>query len=518
MTDGIFMKKKSIINKNRFNNAFLLIKQCRFRILFHKLKKTLLDFLTHSKINRANLVSWIHENVQEHFKNSKKIPVDEIDIIIPVYNGYEYFDGLFRTLPKTEIPFRLLIIDDKSTDERVASFLDKIEQHFENAVLLSNNENLGFIKSVNRALLLARNHTVLINTDVELPEKWLERLIMPFYTDPLIASATPFTNSGTICSFPKINEDNDLPAGLTLNEIDAAFQTVKPIYYSVPSGVGFCMAMNINVIKKIGVFDDRTFGRGYGEENDWCQRAIKAGYKNVIVENLFVWHKHGGSFSNAEKIDLLKRNLDLLGKKHPKYHVDVIKTFERKPHYEQRAYLLMILRQNLAGKIICYFDHNLGGGANIYLDRVISHRNSESIYLIRYDHEEGEYYLNLYLGEYTGEFKFETIDEIQVFINCAGIKEIIINNLVSYPDIFNTMKIILKLKEENNIKLRMLIHDYFPVCPVYYLLDHNNEYCGFSEFKNCSSCLRKNGNVKKVYYHNEEISVWRSKWSVFIKE
>ena len=59
--------------------------------------------------------------------------------------------------------------------------------------------------------------------------------------------------------------------------------------------------MSKNAIEKVGVLDADSFGMGYGEENDWCQRAILAGYRNVQVENLFVYHKHGGSFLSEDK-------------------------------------------------------------------------------------------------------------------------------------------------------------------------------------------------------------------------
>ena len=35
-------------------------------------------------------------------------------------------------------------------------------------------------------------------------------------------------------------------------------------------------------IIKVGIFDEKRFGRGYGEENDFCQRAAKLGFKNII--------------------------------------------------------------------------------------------------------------------------------------------------------------------------------------------------------------------------------------------
>ena len=63
----------------------------------------------------------------------------------------------------------------------------------------------------------------------------------------------------------------------------------------IPTGVGFCMALNRACINKIGMFDT-VYGKGYGEENDWCCRAVKNGFVNVMITNLFVYHKHGASF------------------------------------------------------------------------------------------------------------------------------------------------------------------------------------------------------------------------------
>ncbi|MSR94947.1 hypothetical protein FYJ34_12510 [Clostridiaceae bacterium 68-1-5] len=48
----------------------------------------------------------------------------------------------------------------------------------------------------------------LVNTDVELPNLWLERLMLPILQDEKVASATPYTTCGTICSFPEFGQDN----------------------------------------------------------------------------------------------------------------------------------------------------------------------------------------------------------------------------------------------------------------------------------------------------------------------
>ena len=70
----------------------------------------------------------------------------------------------------------------------------------------------------------------------------------------------------------------------------------QPGYPEMPTAVGFCMAISLRAIKRVGLFDEETFGRGYGEENDFCQRAEQAGLRNVLCDNAYVVHHGGASF------------------------------------------------------------------------------------------------------------------------------------------------------------------------------------------------------------------------------
>lgn len=102
-------------------------------------------------------------------------------MIVPVYNGLEYFDALFSGIEKTKVPYRLIIVNDKSPDPEVGNYLEKYAAEHDNVVLLNNETNMGFLPSVNRGLKMAENHVALVNTDVEVPEEWLERLMLPIF-------------------------------------------------------------------------------------------------------------------------------------------------------------------------------------------------------------------------------------------------------------------------------------------------------------------------------------------------
>lgn len=305
------------------------------------------------RLNRGkpSLVSPSPEWIAAHTVAAYCPPEDareqSVDIVVPVYNGFDYLPRLVETIAQTQMRYRLLVIDDASPDPRVQPLLRQWVAHDSRVQLRTHAQNLGFVRTVNEALAQTTHHVVLLNTDIELPPHWLERLMAPLLADSTVASATPFSNSGALCSFPLMEADNPLPVDRTAREVDAAFARLLPAYTPLPTGVGFCMAMRREAIADIGGFDEAAFGRGYGEENDWCQRALARGYTHVAVENLFVYHKHGGSFLAAEKRALMRTHLALLQARYPGYGPSVNRFLRADPLRPYKAYAW----QQLAGKM-----------------------------------------------------------------------------------------------------------------------------------------------------------------------
>lgn len=446
---------------------------------------------------------------------SDKVYENTIDIIIPVYNGFEYFDSLFSSLENTKMDYRLLIVNDKSTDERVLPYLEEYVKRNPRAVLLNNEKNLGFVGSVNSALKKVKNHTVLLNTDVVVPENWLERLVTPIICNEKIASATPYTNSGTICSFPNFGVNNEIFEGFSVNEIDEVFSKIKPQYPEMPTGVGFCMAMNFNVLNEIGLLDDETFGKGYGEENDWCQRAIKAGYKNVHVENLFVYHKHGGSFLSEEKKKLLETNSKLLREKYPDYERNIARYCQSDPARNVRLYGIIKLLNKVKAKKTVALDHALGGGATAYLEsKKAKLLNQEQLFVtVRYNIFDMRYYAEVEYKKYIIKTFSNELSDILELINSAD--EIWINELVTWQNVFEIQNSIKAWHKKTGAHMKMLMHDFFALCPAINLMNEKGEYCEAPEASVCSRCIPLNKSNACLDYESGE--AWRKNWRDFLE-
>ena len=505
---------KTAKNPAVWKKVIFYAKRGEIRYLLQKIKEK-------SSNNLEKTAQLVDINPTEYFKTFKQSDYDlgdiVIDIIIPVYNGYDYLEALFDSLEKhTTAPHRLIVVNDASPDDRVKPYLEQRLKAHSTALFIDNQTNKGFVKSVNEAYAQAENHFVILNTDTELPAFWLERLMYPIVNMQSIASTTPFTNSGQIASFPNFVEDNAIFDGLSVEELDRAFRSVNPVdfYEEVPTGVGFCMGVNYKLAKTIGFLDEEAFGKGYGEENDWCQRAIKHNYKNIMVPNLFVYHKHGGSFSSADKLKLMQQNAVKLLNRYPNYDKDVGEYVRKDPHYNLRK-LLVVTASSKKGGMHVILDHALGGGANLYSKELIANyrEQNKKVLYITYDFYSNSYNLYFYYQTYDFEFAIENLDGVERFLEELIIEEIFVNSLVSFRDTQRLLTLVRTFQDIHHSKLIVPMHDYYPVCPNFTLLNENVEFCEVPSLDRCQACMKSNDLEWKTFGNeNANVKVWRESW------
>jgi GT2 family glycosyltransferase len=448
------------------------------------------------------------------------------DIVIPVYNAVEELkDCVSSILHHTEYGnYRIIIINDSSPDQKINEYLREIES-LEKIVILQNEKNIGFVGTVNKGMLHSKNDVILLNSDTVVTDRWLEKLMEAAYSDSSIATVTPLTNNGTICSVPKFNEDNKIPQGYSIDSFANLIEKISlKKFPEVPTAVGFCMYIKREVISKIGLFDEETFGKGYGEENDFCCRVIEHGYKNIIADNTFIYHKGSMSFK-GEKLELIKKNSKILHNRYPYYektvHSFIIKNPLKTIHDNINLQIRFFKNQEeLKGNILFvihnFFDEKYNhsvGGTEFHLKDIVTGLENYNSYVMVTNYNEiilKKYRAHEFIGSY--RFKLEQPITATHFTN-RQYKEIV-------EKIINTFKIDLihihhlrthtfdipYIAKKLGIKVLYTLHDYHLFCPRANLLDENNQYCidSRSEMK-CKQCLRKD-----YHFDTSFINVWKA--------
>ena len=501
--------------------VFYYLKRGEIRYLLSKIKEK-------SRRNLDATAKLINIDSSIYFKRFKKKNYSTndivIDIIIPVYNGYEYLEALFDSLEKyTTLPHRLIVVNDCSPDENVRPYLLKRLKKHPTAIFIDHENNQGFVKSVNEAYSHTLSHFLILNTDTELPAFWMERLMYPIIHMEKVASTTPFTNSGQIASFPEFIADNEIFEGMAVNALDKVFRNVNAehFYEAIPTGVGFCMGVNRDLVQEIGFFEEESFGKGYGEENDWCQRAIQKGYRNLLVPNLFVYHKHGGSFSAEEKARLMQGNAIKLLEKHPHYDKDIQAYVKKDPHALLRKMLIMVAASQDKEGLHLVVDNALGGGAKLYAKNLVENMSiqGKKVLHFTFDFYSNSYNFSFRYKAYALDFTMDTIEDVDTFLKMLRFSEIFVNSLVSFKETATMLRLLKELTEISNAGLIVPIHDYYPVCPNYTLLNEKAEFCEVPDLERCKECMAKNDQEWKTLGNaNADVAVWRNDWKALLEE
>lgn len=396
----------------------------------------------------------------------------KVAVIIPVYKGYEETLACIYSVLKAEvaIPFTLSVINDASPDAALAQRLHELQQRglFD---LITQERNQGFVRTVNAGMQRVEDLDVLLlNSDTQVYDGWLDRLYAALQQDERIASVTPFSNNAELCSYPKAFYGGARNLGVSYEQLDQlASQTNAGLVAELPTAVGFCMLMRRAAIEQVGYFDDDTFGRGYGEENDWCLRSADAGWRHVLAADVFVRHAGAVSFA-AHKRRELRRSLYKLNQRHPHYRELVRRFRDEDPlrPYRQRldlARLLTIRKQ----RAFLALSHNAGGGTEKHIQDLTVRLAAEDVTMYRLSpdpkhasqlriwHEDIEDCPNLIFDI---DREFEALRES---LHALGIEHMHIHHMLGFPS--RMIPFLERLCGAMNVRYDVSIHDYYFACP-----------------------------------------------------
>ncbi len=452
--------------------------------------------------------------------------MNKCDIIVPIYNAYDCLTPCIESIIRnTDLKNnRLILIDDKSPDERVLPLLEKYANN-KNIILLKNKQNLGFVGTVNKGMKYSKNDVLLLNSDTEVTPNWLKNIKETAYSEPKVAAVTSLSNNATLVSAPIGLRPNDLPTNMKLDDYA---RMIEKIAYNetieLPTSHGYCMYIRREAIDDVGYFDEETFGRGYGEENDFAYRCLDYGYKHLVSTKSFVYHKESQSFSES-KVKLINEHEEILRQRYPVYKNRTTLWCEQFPLRkvcENIDYQIKLHnRQNILLLIHDWndVDNNVGGTTLHVYDLVRNLRKYFNFHVLA--PSNGIYKLHSYFEDSEKEVKFDFVDSysmtskynakykkmIESIVDGFRIDTIHVHHLIGhYMDVVDVAK-------EKKIKSIITLHDFYSLCPTINMLYMMEKCCIDinNKDKDCKKCLNN-----KLGINNNIIERWQKDWNLFL--
>jgi len=261
---------------------------------------------------------------------------NDIAVVILNYNGKRFLERFLPGVISRSQIARVIVADNASTDDSVAW----LKQHHPQVQLIINPKNGGFAAGYNQALQhVEAKYYVLLNSDIEVAEHWLEPLVQFMDENPDVAACQP-----KLLSFSDMAYFEYAGAGggfidkfgypfcrgrlfQSIEKDDGQYDDVYEVFWAS----GACMFVRADLYHAHGGLDDSFFA--HMEEIDFCWRLKQQGYRIMYVPQSQVYHIGGGTLpkiSSRKTYLNFRNNLSMLYKNLPPswfYYVIISRLF-----------------------------------------------------------------------------------------------------------------------------------------------------------------------------------------------
>jgi GT2 family glycosyltransferase len=226
------------------------------------------------------------------------------DVIIPVFNAPDWVKLCVRRLisqtPDEDLN-QIILVDDGSNDF-TKGLLEDLAAGCIKIVLVRNEKNEGFVKSINRGLTLTKApYILLLNSDCLITKNTISKLIAHTTEQDSVGLVSPVSNHSPVVSL-------EMVPGYSFIDMNHLVEKLFPrMSFPACTIVGNCLLITKNCFEQTGFFD-LCWGKGYGEESDYQFRAMQRGFEARIAIDTYVYHKSQASFDKDPELATLRRN------------------------------------------------------------------------------------------------------------------------------------------------------------------------------------------------------------------
>lgn len=228
-----------------------------------------------------------------------------VSVVIVNYNGGALLlECLARLLERTAVPIEILLVDNASSDGSAG----EASRTFPSVRLITNSANVGFARASNQGMALARaDYLLLLNPDLIVRDRAVDTVHAYMAAHPEVGICGPriLLPSGRLdrpCRRSFKTPATYVHKALGLSSLFPGSRTFGRYYLSylderqtfeVDAVIGAFLMTRRSVIDRIGPLDERFFL--YCEDEDFCLRVKKAGYKVVYLGEVVTVHHKSSS-------------------------------------------------------------------------------------------------------------------------------------------------------------------------------------------------------------------------------
>lgn len=357
---------------------------------FKNLRKSKTFIQSQKKENHQLLeADFVLENLKDFTIEEKPI----VSIIIPVFNQLKYTLNALYAIQKSQekTAFEILVVNDCSTDQT-----QKTISKIEGLNLISNPENIGFLRTVNRGINAAKgDYIYLLNNDTLVMPGFLDELMWVMLNEKkvgAVGSKLVYPNNvlqEAGCLIYKNRHIVNLGNGKSPD--DPEFNFLRRVDYC--SGCSLLFQKK-NADGELNLLNE-IFAPAYYEETDFCMRlkyeqGLEVFYqpKSVAVHFENISHQNNPS---AEKSQLLARNADLFYNRWNTYFTEEMAIGDK-----------LNINKNFVKPSILFidtffpeFDRDSGANRMVHLMKFLV-KNGHKVYLLSMNREIDRHYVELY--------------------------------------------------------------------------------------------------------------------------